>query len=267
MSFIRCSRERNMGMKGKDIFCLISAFFVISLVGSTAVNAQSSAGLIFAMTFDEGSGSTVHDLSGNGNHGSVMGTTDWGAGKHNGGFSFDGATYITVPNAEPLSSLTHPMSVGLWINPDELGGWRSIVEMDGPAGWKIGLNNGTDAVVWTTYFVKDFAAATPVEVDRWTHIAATWDGAEALIYVDGVLDATVPGGGVIDVSDVPSLDLGYRSSSSASWYEGAVDEAFVFDRLIDENELTKYVNGFSDIIAVEPGRKLTTMWGSMKDSR
>jgi len=263
MSFIRCSRERNMGMKGKDIFCLISAFFVISLVGSTAVNAQSSAGLIFAMTFDEGSGSTVHDLSGNGNHGSVMGTTDWGAGKHNGGFSFDGATYITVPNAEPLSSLTHPMSVGLWINPDELGGWRSIVEMDGPAGWKIGLNNGTDAVVWTTYFVKDFAAVTPVQASRWTHIAATWDGAEALIYVDGVLDATIPGGGVIDVSNEPSLDIGYRRSSAASWFAGSVDDVYIYNKVLSQQEIAGLMDGIS-ALSVEAGGKIATTWGALK---
>ena len=252
-----------MGMKGKDIFCLISAFFVISLVGSTVVNAQSSAGLVFAMTFDEGSGSTVHDLSGNGNHGNVMGATDWEAGKHNGGFSFDGATYITVPNAEPLSSLTHPMSVGLWINPDELGGWRSIVEMDGPAGWKIGTHNGTDAVVWTTYFVLDFVAVTPVEVDRWTHIAATWDGAEALIYVDGVLDATIPGGGVIDVSGEPSLDIGYRSSTAASWYAGSVDDLFIYDKVLSQQEVAGLMDGLS-VLSVEAGGKIATTWGALK---
>jgi hypothetical protein len=249
-----------------SMLCLVTVL-VFSLVGFGLASGALPEGLVFLMTFDEGSGEDVHDLSGYGNNGVVVGKTDWVDGKYGKAFNFDGATHITVQNAEPLGKLTHPMSVGLWINPTVVGGWRSILEMDGPTGWKIGLHNGTDAVVWTTYFVKDFVAATPVEVDRWTHIAATWDGAEALIYVDGVLDATVPGGGVIDVSDVPTLDLGYRSSSSASWYEGAVDEAFVFNRLIDENELTKYVNGFGDILAVEPGRKLTTMWGSMKDSK
>ena len=159
------------------------------------------------------------------------------------------------------------MSVGLWINPTVVGGWRSILEMDGPAGWKIGTHNGTDAVVWTTYHVKDFVAATPIATGEWTHIAATWDGAEALIYVNGELDATVAGGGVIDVSNVVGLHLGFRSSSRASWYEGAVDEAYVFNRLIDENELKTFIKGFADIVAVEPGGKLTTEWGALNGSR
>jgi len=252
-----------MMMRRRKLLCLVSVLFALSLVGSVTVNAQSSAGLVFAMTFEEGSGDQIQDLSGNGNHGTAMGSGNWGAGKYGGGFHFDGATFITVPNAEPLSSLTHPMSVGLWINPDELGGWRSIVEMDGPAGWKIGTHNGTDAVVWTTYFVKDFVATTPVMANVWTHIAATWDGAEALIYVNGELDATIAGGGVIDVSGEPSLDIGYRRSSAASWYAGYVDDLFIYDRVLSQDELQDVTGGLSTT-AVEPGSKLSTSWGALK---
>jgi hypothetical protein len=240
---------------------------MFSLVGLKLANGTLPEGLVFLMTFDEGKGDTVKDLSGFGNDGIVEGKTDWVDGKYGKAFNFDGATNITVDNAKPLSELTHPMSTGLWINPTVVGGWRSILEMDGPAGWKIGLHNGTDAIVWTTYHVKDFVAATPIKVGEWSHIAATWDGSTALIYLNGELDAEVQGGGVIDVSGVPGLHLGFRSTSRASWYEGAVDEVFVFNRLIDEDELKKYVRGFADIIAVEPGGKLTTTWGSMRDSR
>ncbi len=261
--FIPRERERNMIMREKNLFCLISAFLMISLVVSATVSAQSTAGLVFAMTFEEGSGNTVHDLSGNGNHGEAIGSAEWGAGKYGGGFHFDGATYITVPNAAPLSSLTHPMSVGLWINPDELGGWRSILEMDGAAGWKIGTHDGTDAVVWTTYFVKDFVAVTPIVAGEWTHIAAAWDGAEVLIYVNGDLDDAIAGGGVIDVSAEPSLDIGYRSSSASSYYAGYVDDVFIFNRVLSQQEVADQMGGFSET-SVEPGGKAATAWGALK---
>ena len=236
---------------------------MISLIGSATVSAQSSAGLIFAMTFDGGSGSTAHDLSGNANHGEVVGTVDWGAGKNDGGFHFDGATYITVPNAEPLSQLTHPMSVGLWVNPDELGGWRSIVEMDGDAGWKIGTHNGTDAITWTTYHVQDFVATIPILAGRWTHIAATWDGSTALIYVNGVLDIAIPGSGVIDVSGEPSLDIGYRSTSGASFYAGMIDDVYIYNKVLSQQEIAGLMDGLS-ALSVEPGDKAATTWGALK---
>jgi hypothetical protein len=245
-------------------FVVVLVFSLISL--NLAIGALPE-GLVFLMNFDEGSGDVVHDLSGYGNDGVVEGKVDWVNGKYGKAFNFDGATNITVENAKPLSDLTHPMSVGLWINPSAVGGWRSILEMDGPAGWKIGLHTTGNVIVWTTYHIQDFGANTPIEVGEWSHIAATWDGSTALIYLNGELDATVPGAGVINVQDVPGLHLGFRSTSRASWYEGAVDEAFVFNRVIDEDELKEYVAGFADILAVEPGGKLTTTWGSMKDSR
>jgi hypothetical protein len=215
------------------------------------------------MTFDGGSGSVVHDLSGYGNHGEVVGTVDWVPGKNGDAFHLDGATHITVPNAEPLSQLTHPMSVGLWIYPDEVGGWRSILEMDGDAGWKIGLHTTGNVVVWTTYHVQDFGATTPILAGRWTHIAATWDGSTALIYVNGVLDATVPGSGVIDVSEEPTLDIGYRSTSGSSWFLGSVDDVFIYNKVLSEQEVAGLMDGLS-ALSVEPGNKAATTWGALK---
>lgn len=253
-------------MKRDMALCFVT-LLVFSVVGSGLARGALPEGLVFLMIFDEGTGDIVHDQSGFGNDGTVEGNTEWEAGKYGNAFNFDGTTHITVPNAEPLSELTHPMSAGLWINPTAVGGWRSILEMDGPTGWKIGTHDGSDAIVWTTYFVKDFVAVTPVPVGEWTHIAATWDGSEVLIYFNGELDAAVAGGGVIDVSVEPSLDIGYRSSSASSYYEGAVDEVFIFDRIISKGELNTYMSGFDDFLAVEPGGKLAAAWGALKDPR
>lgn len=243
------------------------AVLILTMTLSGLVNAAPPDGLVFFMDFDEGNGDDVHDTSGFGNDGVIEGKSDWVEGKYGKALNFDGATHVTVPNAKPLSELTHPMSVGLWINPSAVGGWRSIVEMDGNAGWKIGLHSTGDVVVWTTYHVQDFGAATPILADEWIHMAATWDGSEALIYVNGELDAAVAGGGVIDVSGEPSLDIGFRRTSQSSWYEGIIDEVFIFNEVISEDEIKDYMKGFKDVLAVEPGGKLTSKWGELKDSR
>lgn len=246
-------------MKRRHLGCLVSVFFIFSIT----ISVYAADGLVFAMTFEEGSGDQINDLSGNGNHGEVVGNVDWGAGSNGGGFHLDGATHIVVPNAEPLSSLTHPMTVGCWINPDEVGGWRSIIEMDGAAGWKIGTHSSGDVVVWTTYHVKDFAATTSIVAGEWTHIAATWDGAEALIYVNGELDASVAGGGVIDVSGEPSLDIGYRRTSESSWYMGNIDDVFIYDKVLSQQELADVLDGLPTL-SVEPGNKAAITWGALK---
>lgn len=247
------------------VLCL-AMVLVFSLVGFGLASGVLPEGLVFLMTFDEGSGDTSHDLSGFGNDGDVIGKEDWVDGKHKGAFHFDGATYITVPNAKPLSELTHPMSVGFWANPDALGGWQQVVEMDGDSGWKMGFGD-PGVIVWTTYHVKDFFTTTLIEDGEWVHAVSTWDGEEAIVYINGEPEDPIPGAGAIDVTNEPSLDIGYRRTSSASWYSGGIDELFVFDRVIDENEVKQIMNGFADMLAVEPGAKLATSWGNLKNSK
>ena len=82
------------------------------------------------------------------------------------------------------------MTVMAWVNPEALSGFRNIVEMDGgnaADGWKLGFNG--NKVLWTHYRVQDFTGQTVVNTGGWTHIAATWDGTAAKIYVNGNLDS------------------------------------------------------------------------------
>ena len=237
------------------------------LVGSTY--AELPKDIVFLATFDEGKGDTVGDLSGNENDGSADGKPAWIDGAFDKGFEFDGATFIIVENAAPLKELTDPMSVGAWVNPDGITGWQNIVEMDGGAGWKFGFH-GSKAIVWTTYHVKDFIGQTVIDEGKWTHIAATWDGKEAIIYVNGDEDKGGPiaGGGVIDVSGEPSLDIGYRRTSGSSHFVGGMDELWVSNTVKSQKEIQEFMDsGFNTILAVDPADKLALTWGKLKTDR
>lgn len=250
---------------------LTSVFCGVFVISSAVTHAKPPAGLVFFFAFDEGGGDVIKDSSGFGNNGVVNGKAMWIKGKFNSAFYFDGKTNISVPNREPLTSLTHPMSVSAWVNPDVLGGWRNIIEMDRTAadkvgGWKMGFHDSR-AIVWTTYGVKDFIGITPIETGKWTHVAATWDGAQAIIYVNGEPEPPIPGGGVInvkDTKDIPSLDLGWRRSSAASYYQGGMDEVCVFNRLLKAEEVKSLMNGVASMVAVELNDKLATKWGVIK---
>jgi len=249
--------------KRGSLLCFVATLAFVLVISSLA-GADLKEALVFLMTFEEGAGDTVGDGSGFGNDGEIGGGGEWIAGKFGGGFYFDGATHITVVNAAPLQSLTDPMSVGAWVSPDAITGWHSIVGMDGSAGWKMGIHSSA-AVAFTTYFVKDFIAQTPIPTDEWTHVAATWDGSQAIIYINGEPDAPIAGGGVIDVADEPSLDIGWRSTTQSSLFTGGLDELFIYNRVLDEDEINNIMNkGFGDIMPVEPAGKLPSTWGGLK---
>lgn len=258
--------------KSVSFLCLIT-ILMIGLAFSTVCLAKAPDGLIFFLAFDDGNGDKVKDLSGFGNNGTINGKSDWINGKYKGGFHFDGKTNIAVENKEPLTSITHPMSVAAWVNPDGLAGWQNIMEMDRTNatktnGWKFGFN--IDKMVWTTYGVLDFTGVTVITNSKWTHVAATWDGAQAIIYINGKPEAPLPGGGVInvkDTKDIPSLDLGWRRSSASAYYLGDMDEACIFKRVLNENEIKTVMNGLGDLLAVESVGKLTTKWGDIKSAK
>jgi len=241
------------------------ALLVLSFVATNATYAKLPTDIVFLMTFDEGKGDKVADLSENGNNGEITGAADWIKGKYDKALQFDGKTHITVPNAPPLEKLTHPMSVGAWINPDSLGGWRNIVEMDGGAGWKFGFNNQT--IVWTTYHVKDFTGQTVITPKEWTHVAASWDGKEAIIYINGEEDKGGPiaGGGVINVEKEPSLDIGFRRTSTSSFFIGGMDELWVSNKVKTQKEIKEFMDGFEALLAVDSNGKIASVWGNIKN--
>ena len=69
----------------------------------TATYTAAVPGLVAAYAFDEGSGSTVADVSGNGNDGTVANTTWAAAGKYGKALSFNGtSSRVTVPDSASL---------------------------------------------------------------------------------------------------------------------------------------------------------------------
>ena len=83
----------------------------IQVTVNNAAAAVPTAGLIGYWNFDEGAGTTAHDISGSGYNGIVNGAV-WGTGKTNSGLSFNGTTsYVVTPNIS-LSAF----SVSTWVN-------------------------------------------------------------------------------------------------------------------------------------------------------
>ena len=78
------------------------ALVAFGFIAAPAQNAQPSD-LVAAYAFNEGSGSSVADLSGNGNAGQIGSATWTTSGKYGGALSFNGSSArVTVPDAASL---------------------------------------------------------------------------------------------------------------------------------------------------------------------
>src|ERR1700729_3106318 len=90
--------------------------------------AAASSGLVAAYGFDEGSGTTVTDASGNGNNGTISGATWSTAGKYGDALSFNGtSSLVTIPNSASLQ-LSGGMTLEAWVKPSTVNAnWRDVL--------------------------------------------------------------------------------------------------------------------------------------------
>jgi hypothetical protein len=160
---------------------------------------QAVVNTLLELNFEEGSGNTVLDTSGNGNNGSINGavyTTASAVGSY--ALSFDGNDSVTVPANGSLKPTN--ISVALWVkhtNDTTSPNYGGIIQGAYGNGYGAGFrildyNNRPLAQM-------NFGDSGPIQIlgnpfvqGVWCHIALTYDHGEIRLYQDGVLVREMP---------------------------------------------------------------------------
>lgn len=218
----------------------ILSIVVTALALSASVPEAGTTGPVAAYGFDEGAGTVLHDLSGNGNDGTIA-NGRWSAhGEHGGALDFDGTdTLVSVPDA-PSLDLHGKLTVEAWVRPDALGGWRAIAVKEQPdelgyalyADSKPGLPAG---IVYARHRERDTFGAAQLPVGVWSHLAVTSDGSTLRLYVDGRLVDSTPVPGQIPATP-GQLSIGGDTVWN-EWFDGAIDDLRVYDRTLSADEV------------------------------
>jgi hypothetical protein len=199
------------------------------------VTPPASASLVGAWGFNEASGTTAADSSGNGNNGTITNATHTTTGKFGGALSFNGSNaFVQVPDANSLD-LTTGMTLEAWVNPTAVGtAWRSVILKEQPANLIYALYAGDSkgkaaADVFTTSDIG-LSGTTNTPLNAWTHLAATYDGANLRIYVNGVQAVSKAVTGAIKTS-TGALRIG-GNSIWGEWFAGQIDEVRVYNKAL-----------------------------------
>ena len=86
---------------------------------------------VAAFGFDESSGNTVTDASGNGHNTTLSGQTRV-AGKYGNALDFD-ENFVTVADSN-LLDLTNGMTLAAWVRPDDLEAWWTLCRLQRRSG-------------------------------------------------------------------------------------------------------------------------------------
>jgi len=211
----------------------------ISLMWQQLANAQVS-GLVAAYGFNETSGTTVSDISGNNNNGTLgSGVTRATSGKFGGALLFNGSGLVTIPNSASLQ-LTTGMTLEAWVNPSAVNSaWRDVIYKGNDNYYLEGTSDnggrpGAGGTFGTIYGTAALAANT------WAHLAMTYDRTTLRLYVNGVQVSSLTSTGAIASSTNP-LQIG-GDSLYGQFFQGMIDEVRVYNVALNQAQIQTDMN-------------------------
>ena len=198
---------------------------------ATASTPAAPSGLVAAYGFDEGSGTTVTDASGNGHNGTVSNTTWSTAGKYAAALSFNGTnSVVTIPDSASLH-LTTGMTLEAWVDPTTIdSSWRDVIyKADDDFYLEASTTNGSvpDAGTIAGGSYGDAFGTAKLTTNAWAFLTETYDGSTLRLYVNGTLVASTPHTGAIATSTNP-LQIG-GDSLYGQFFAGLIDNVRIYN--------------------------------------
>lgn len=236
--------------------------------------AEDLEGLVVYFGFEDNTGKTVTDLSGNGQVGKLEGDTNWTEGKFGKGLNFGGKDGIVRVAHSHQFEFTDGITICAWIRPtlDVGPGTWQLIAAKGPdvdEFFEILLH--PDGFIWMGWKlsggrVVPEQSPNNVVKDKWQHIAVSFQTGEWwTAYLDGevLIDYPIEDGKLFPVES--PLILGTEEPLNLNrFYNGDMDEFAIFNRGLTQKEISEIQQGIEDILVVDPIAKLSTAWGTLK---
>ncbi len=209
-----------------------------------------TTGLIAWWKFDDGSGTTATDSSGNGNSATLQGSPlpTWvGSGKIGTNMlNFTGGTGGV--HGPVLAVSTASRTIAAWVRLSSLSPSVSMVlGCDSGGYYEIGINStGKLAVYFRTFgghnVSYDGTGSNTLTTNTWYHVSATYNPSTGLVgYVNAAVDGTAGADGNMDTDGV-NFNIGYDQNNSGRSCNGDIDDVRVYDRALTATDILTLYN-------------------------
>jgi len=224
----------------------------------TPVVVVNKGDLVGHWRFEEGSGSKVKDVSGNGNDGQIVAggvesapvsqTPKWIPGHGGGkGLELNGTTeWVKVPSSDSLNTTgtNGSLTMSAWVKPanfDATGDDYNFIVSRHEVGtafehFGLGLLSGRPAIS-VHFFSAVGASSVPVD-NTWHHVAGTYDGITMSVFLDGILASTSDIGWPI-AADSTHLVIGGNQNIDVvkELWSGSIDDVLLYNRALGDSEI------------------------------
>lgn len=223
---------------------------------------STTLGLVGYWRFDEGSGTVAGDSSGNGNTGTLTNGPQWVKGVSGNALQFDGLDdYVAISSSSSLTIPGNQITVELWIKPsitmDNNYPYTNIIDYGNEYGFQINrdaLQTTPDGKIWFYVAIRPFPPAANWKgvqtrtnqwaANTWYYLVGTYDGAYVKIYVNGVLENSVPASGNLNSQGSYPLSIGSYCLGRNTFFAGAIDEVKVYNYARTAESISNDYNSF-----------------------
>ena len=191
-----------------------------------------------AYGFDEGTGALLADSSGNNKTGTITAGT-WTSGRYGGAVSLDGAAGKIEP--PPLGLFyRNAFTYEAWVFKQGTNGDVAVV-----GSWVASQSGG--AMIWVDHataryrltlggsFSDYLDSGRSPALGRWQHVAATYDGTTARMYIDGDEVASKVFSGNVGSSN--AWRIGAYGLTPTGFFDGSIDDVRIYDRALSASDI------------------------------
>lgn len=234
-----------------------------SAIDTTAIRSGGAlcgndSDLVICYQLDEGSGNIFLDGIQNAvyNDGTLFNSPAWTTGTSGHALSFNGTSQYGFTPDENSLDIENQMTIAAWLKPGN-NTTQSVITKStngGIGGYELSLSSSTAPVSQRIFFrinqvpngdtYRVNSSTTYPTNGTWVHAAGTFDGTTMRIYINGVLEASVPANGVLINTNTLPLSFGaqFDGSSALRWYTGDLDDVRIYNRALSAEEIGDLFN-------------------------
>lgn len=206
--------------------------------------------------FEEMTGTSAFDISGNGNNGTLTNGPTWATGKIGNAVKMKGSAadaYVNITDSAANSPAQ--ISVSGWVYLTSYNtGFPALIQKTGSYSLQVYSSSGgtPGRIEWDVRTPSEMDTVTDasdaLQLNRWYFLAATYNPGTGIsqVYIDGVLKKQSTGlsGTLFDSSQSTTIGAG---NASGNYLDGTVDEVKIYNYARSTRQIIDDMNGGSPI--------------------
>jgi len=250
-SFVRTSGALVAGTGTVVLDGTSSQTLAVSSFNALRLEDPTESNLVGYWKLDDGQGTTVADLSGSGNNGTLSAAGATWQTTVPATVGFDDAASVILNGTSGYASLgianlpanNAAQTISVWVNFPSTGGTQNMIALDNAgaaSGIQLGIRGG-NVTVWG-WGGGTLVAAAPPSTGAWHHLAYTYDGTTDSLYIDGVVTTATASHATTAFAAVAAAYLGTYDGGS-ELYGGSLDDVRVYNVALTASQIVQLAAG------------------------